>query len=106
MDPSPHFNLPLTDHARARMSQRGISGDAVLAALCHGRSAHVRGAEIFAIGRAEILRAGRHGIDLAGYEGVQVVCALSGAILTVYRNRDLRGLRPGPCRRAKRRARR
>ena len=34
------------------------------------------------------------GVELSSVEGVQVVCTDSGSILTVYRNRDLRGLRP------------
>lgn len=34
------------------------------------------------------------GVDLSGVEGVQVVCSRDGAILTVYRNKNFRGLRP------------
>ena len=43
----------------------------------------------------EVFRYRHHGVDLQEYEGVQVVCRPgSGFILTAYRNRDFRGLRP------------
>ena len=85
----------LTRHALTRMDERDIPAHAVEAALRHGRVVHVRGAEVHVIGQKDILRHQQRGIDLSAYEGVQVLCAASGgAILTVYRNRDLRGLRP------------
>jgi hypothetical protein len=68
---------------------------AIEAALEYGRVVYVRGAEIHVIGRKEVFRYRRHGIDLREYEGVHVVCRPgSGLILTAYRNRDFRGLRP------------
>ena len=43
----------------------------------------------------EIFRYRHHGVDLREYEGVQVVCRPgTGFILTAYRNRSFRGLRP------------
>ncbi len=84
----------LTRHAWERMSGRGFSPETVRKVLSFGRVAHVRGATIFAVGRKEIVRYSQRGVDLAGLNGIQVVCAESGAVLTVYRNRDLRGLRP------------
>lgn len=84
----------VSSHALQRMRERGITGAAVQATLAHGRVAHVRGAAIHAIGRKEVSAMRRKGIELADYEGVQVVCAPDGAILTAYRNRNFRGLRP------------
>ena len=85
----------LTNHALMRMGDRGIQAGAIEAALLHGRVFHVRGAEIHAIGRKDVLRNKKNGIDLAAYEGTQVVCAPDGAVvITAYRNRDFRGLRP------------
>lgn len=55
--------------------------------------AWTRGARIYAIGRREVERYRAQGVDLDPFEGVQVVTKLDGAVLTVYRNRDLRGLR-------------
>lgn len=94
----------LTRHACERMSGRGLSPSAVRLALNYGRTAHIRGATIYAVGRKEVERFRQDGIELSLVEGVQVVCTDSGSILTVYRNRDLRGLRPRS-RRARRSAR-
>lgn len=84
----------LTRHAWERMTSRNLSSSAVQAALEYGRLAYVRGAAIYAIGRKEVERYASEGIDLTQHEGVQVVCTPQGTILTVYRNRDFRGLRP------------
>lgn len=101
MDNQAHNPLEtvLTAHALTRMEERHIPADAVQAALCHGRVYHVRGAEIHAIGQRDIQRHQRRGIDLAPYEGIQIVCAADGrTVLTVYRSRNFRKLRPR-CRR-------
>ena len=90
----PELGARLTMHASQRMSARGISQSAVRAVLEHGRVVHVRGAAVYAIGRKEVRCLQRHGIDLSPYEGIQVVCIPDGTILTTYRNRDFRGLRP------------
>lgn len=87
-------DLALTSHALARMYARRFSQGAIRAALQHGREVHGRGAVIFAIGRKEVMRARRSGIDLTGCEGIHVVCSREGTIMTVYRNHDLRDLRP------------
>ena len=84
----------LTEHARKRMFSRGLSTAAIEAGLEWGRTVHVRGAEIHAIGRREVTRASREGVDLARLAGLQVVCQANGAILTVYKNKDFRSLRP------------
>lgn len=84
----------LTQHAWERMGERGLSPATVRLALNYGRDVHVRGATIYVVGRKEVRRYRQDGIELSSVEGVQVVCTDSGAILTVYRNRDLRGLRP------------
>jgi len=83
----------VTRHARERMDSRGLTSKKVQRVLNYGRIAYVRGAAIYAVGRKEIERFSREGVDLSDIEGVHVVC-VSGTILTVYRNRRLRGLRP------------
>ncbi len=88
------LGVGLTQHALSRMDSRGISLDAVQAAVLYGRKVYTRGAEIRAIGRKEVKRLLSQGIDLRDYEGVQVVRGPDGGIVTVYRNRDFRGLRP------------
>lgn len=89
-EPSPRMTM----HAVRRMHERRISEAAVRTTLEHGRIVHVRGAAIHAIGHKEISRLQRRGIDLSHCEGIQIVCAPDGTILTAYRNRDFRGLRP------------
>ena len=77
----------VTQHAWDRMCGRRLNGQTIDAVLSYGRVIHVRGAAIYAIGRKEVERLGRSGVDVAEYEGVQVVCTPdSSAILTVYRN--------------------
>lgn len=83
----------LTHHALNRMDARRLSPHAVRHVLQYGRASWTRGARVYAIGRKEVARHRRYGLDLTPYEGVHVVTTAEGAILTVYRNHDLRGLR-------------
>lgn len=86
--------LPLvTKHAAERMNARRLSFSAVNSVLCYGRKVHVRGAVVYAIGQIEVDLAKKCGIDLREFEGLHVVCSRDGAVLTVYRNRSLSGLR-------------
>jgi hypothetical protein len=92
---TPRKPFRLSRHARLRTHARRFGVAAIEAALAYGRVVHVRGAKIHAIGRNEVLRFRPHGIDLRAFEGIQVVCRPgSGLVLTAYRNRDFRGLRP------------
>lgn len=83
----------LTEHAYERMTTRSISRTAIEAALELGRCVEIRGAQIFAIGRKEVEKHRRDGVDLCEFEGTQVVVTASGAVMTVYRNSDFRSLR-------------
>jgi hypothetical protein len=83
----------VTKHAAERMNARRLSFSGVNSVLCYGREVHVRGAVIYAIGQNEVDLAKRCGIDLQAFDGLHVVCSREGAILTVYRNRSLSGLR-------------
>lgn len=85
--------LPMTAHAARRCRNRGIPQAAIAAALDYGSRRLIRGAEIYTLGWREVSQCARIGIDLSRFERVAVVCAHSGAILTVYRNRRLRGRR-------------
>lgn len=97
---SPVSTLPvrtpvLTHHARERMCTRQLTGKTIQLVLRHGRVVHTRGAAIYVIGRKEVSRLGRSGVNLAPYEGVQVVCTPdSKSILTVYKDSNFRGLKP------------
>ena len=86
--------ITLTDHARNRLTSRRIPTEAVEMALLFGREKHVRGATLYAIGRREVEGFGKREVGLKGYEGIQVVCVEDHVVVTAYRNRDFRGLRP------------
>lgn len=90
----PSLPLSLTNHAQTRMDERRLSKETVSTVMTYGRLARVRGAEIYAVGRKEVERYKARGVDLRRFEGAQVVCHPNGTILTVYRNKDFRGLRP------------
>ncbi len=84
----------LTRHARVRAQSRSISNEQIDLALDWGREVHVRGAWIYVVGRKEVAHAARFDVQLEEVEGVHVVCSSGGAVITVYRNRSLSGLRP------------
>ena len=81
-------------HAKTQMDARSLSADALCSAVKYGRTSWTRGARIYAIGRKEVRHYRRQGIDLSRFEGIHVVESAEGTVITVYRNRDLRGLRP------------
>jgi hypothetical protein len=85
---------PLSKHAAQRMHARGISNRDIENTMTYGRVSHVRGATYYTIGKREIRHYRRRGIDLHKHHGVHVVCSRSGKIMTVYRNTDLRDLKP------------
>ena len=84
----------ITKHAWMRMNTRRISQTALSAVINYGRVVYVRGAKIYVIGRKEVEAFLRKDIELTDYEGIHVVCSPEGTIMTTYRNRDFRGLRP------------
>ena len=84
----------LSRHAWKRMGARGVSSSAINRVLTFGRVVHARGATLYVIGRKEIKRYMDRGIDLDDLHGMQVICSKNGTIMTLYRNRDLRSLRP------------
>ena len=82
----------ITRHADSRMHARGISMQAVEAVISFGRSFELHEASIYVIRRKEIRRFKGEGVDLSEFEGIHVVCGEEGRVLTVYRDRNLRGL--------------
>lgn len=86
--------IELTKHAEQRMAKRGLTADAVEAAMIFGREIHTRGVTIFAVGRNEVNNALTSFLDISQFEGTHVLCGKDGDVITTYRNYDLRGLRP------------
>jgi hypothetical protein len=83
----------LTLHATERSRSRGISTEAIEAAMEFGKHRAIRGADIYTIGWREVRFHAERGVDLSRWEGIEVVCAHDGQILTVYRNKNPRALR-------------
>lgn len=86
--------MNLTTHARARLFARRLNSGALDLVVSFGREIHARGATIYVVGRKEIHAGRQFAIDLSELEGVHVICDREGTVLTVYRNRDLRDLKP------------
>ena len=95
-----HEQPRLTHHAVERSRARGIPTKAIHAALVYGKHRAIRGADVYTVGWREIRLEARHGIDLSRWEGIEVVCAHDGQILTVYRNKNPWALRDRPARHA------
>ncbi len=74
----------MTTHARQRSRQRGIPETAISHAIDYGRHRRDRDADHFQVGWREVRHWARKGVDLSPYEGVHVVCASDGAVLTAY----------------------
>lgn len=88
-----HEQLTLTHHAVKRSRARGIRMNAIQAALAFGKHRAIRGADVYTLGWREVRLQAQYGVDLSRWEGVEVVCAHGGQILTVYRNKNPRALR-------------
>lgn len=81
----------VTNHAQLRMITRSITEWHIDQVMRYGRSTYTRKAVIYAVGRKEIKTNGRF---LEPCEGIHVLCSAdNGAIITTYRNHNLKGLR-------------
>ena len=81
----------ITTHALERMSSRSINEGHIDQVMRFGRESHTRKAVIYTIGRKEVKANGRF---LEPCEGIHVVCSPDdGAIITTYRNHDMKRLR-------------
>ncbi|TNF32993.1 MAG: DUF4258 domain-containing protein [Deltaproteobacteria bacterium] len=85
--------LSLTHHAAYRARTRSIPAEALDAAMTFGRHRAVRNADIYTLGWREVRALAARGIDVARWEGVEVVCSHDGDVLTTYRNTNARALR-------------
>lgn len=88
-----NYNSTLTLHAADRCRARGIRLEAIEAVIELGKHRATRGADVYTLGWREVRICARHGIDLSGWEGIEVVCAHDGRVLTTYRNKNPRALR-------------
>lgn len=88
------LKYPLTDHAEMRMRQRCISPELLEMVLTYGRTIYSKGTTYKVIGRKEVEIWAPKGINLRAAEGVHVLLGGDGAVVTTYRNHNLRKIRP------------
>lgn len=87
------LDLRFTFHALRRSRTRGIPHRAIEAAIEFGMMRSTCGADFFTLGWREVRLYAELGIDLSRWVGIEVVCARSGEVITVYRNKNPRALR-------------
>lgn len=86
-DPS----VRLTHHAKRRKDQRGISGDAILAALAWGRKyQQPQGRIAYHLDSKSAMSSSLSKEEIVEYKNVAVVEGKDGAIITVYRSPKVR----------------
>ena len=88
------IGFTISRHAQIRMQQRGLTKNVVEKALQYGRLVYVKGAQIFAIGTKEIKHYSKLGVDLKFLDGIHVVTSKEQVVVTCYRSRNLKSLRP------------
>lgn len=87
------MHVKLTRHADYRCRSRGIPMEAIEAAMEYGLHRATRGADVYTIGWRQIANCARLGIDLARWDGIEVVCSHDDDVVTAYRNENPRALR-------------
>lgn len=93
------MHTKLTRHAIDRSRSRGIPTEAIDLVLSHGKHRAIRGADVYTLGWRQVRRCAQLGVDLSRFEGIEVVCAHDGRVLTVYRNNNPHALRDRAARR-------
>ena len=83
----------ITHHAQIRMSQRGISKDAMAVVLKYGRKVYAQKAIVYFFGKKEMkkhLKHGQHNNKWADFRDIHVLVSPSDdTIITTYKNQDI-----------------
>ena len=87
-------HVTLSQHAEERMDARSIGAEAIEGVIRCGRVVYANKARIYFVGRREVRRCAKQGIDISAWEGIHVVTSFDGVVITTYRNHSLRHLRP------------
>lgn len=88
-----HFYLDYSVHAVKRAHQRGIREDIVAHILRFGRKQFQNGALYYSIGRKEIKKYVHLCPALKQMNGLHLVMALNGTIITLFRNQHFKHIR-------------
>lgn len=87
--PAPATEVKLTNHAKLRMQQRGISMTSLERVIAYGRRIRVKGLNYLVLGRKEVADLARKGLNFSQECGLQALVSLDGAVVTVYRSQTL-----------------
>ena len=83
----------ITNHAYIRMSQRGISKDAMAVVLKYGRRVHAQNVIVYFFGKKEMaryLKPNQHASKWAAFRDIHVIVSSSdNTIITTYKNQDI-----------------
>ena len=78
--------MKMTDHVKKRARQRGITVEAIRAALLWGFRTAVGGGKFcYFLGRREIACALRQGVNVGKFLGVVVIATTNPVVITTYR---------------------
>lgn len=84
----------LSQHAEVRMQQRGIRRTDIELAVQYGRRIHAKGLIYYVVGRKEVERQAKHGRNIAGLAGLQVLVQEEDElVVTTYRSTDFHAIR-------------
>lgn len=83
-----------SNHAIERMGHRHVSQTDIENVITFGRCVRTRGAIIYVVGSKEVKQQKLSGVNLDHCEAIHVLCSEDNKIITVYRNHNLRGLKP------------
>jgi hypothetical protein len=87
MNPEQFF-LGLTSHAAQRASQRGMKTKHIANLLKFGRKNYQNGAIYYSIGKKEISKYKNVCPGLKEMNGMHLVTAVNGCVITLFRNKD------------------
>ena len=83
----------ITTHAQVRMSQRGISKDAMAVVLQYGRRVHARNVIVYFFGKKEMkryLKPNQNASKWTAFRDIHVLVSPSDdTIITTYKNQDI-----------------
>ena len=80
--------LGLSVHAHQRRSQRGFQNQHIAHLLRYGRKQYQNNAIYYSIGNKEIKKHAKQCIALKEMNGMHLVTAINGSVITLFRNRD------------------
>lgn len=85
----PQSRIACTIHGRSRSCQRRLPDEALQAALDHGRWQYCgQGRTRHWLSHRCVAKAARDGLDLSEHEGVVVIAASDGRVITAWRHRE------------------